>query len=408
MKKVERQRPLSGSSRPSLDALALGISTVLSQLLMAVFLWLGAQSASVSAFGHFLALVALATMASALADFGSNSAWIVKYSRGEISLHEWCHLAFSKLTLSISIVIFLAPIQLLVGLDYWRISYLAVGLLFQQTLFSFFKVLDLNLYLAVVTLMDRVAVCLLFAIVQFSAQHQLGLWLVQGIGPWSTAVLSYFMLRRKGLFRSTSVVLINPWRKNLAFGIQSAAFASRNFDIALVGALSPISAGIYGAVVKWIQPLYTTGTIFALVTTPLVAGLSDRRQTLGPLVKAAWLPAFGVCSAFAISLFAKPMVDFLLGRRYSDSAAVLQVMAPGAAFWILVFISTSWLQALMDQKFVALVSSISALLSIVALCLLVPFFGYFIAAWIYTLFQLGNFLILSFRLIPKLKAHLNE
>lgn len=186
-------------------------------------------------------------------------------------------------------------------------------------------------------------------------------------GPLLGQVHASLVLRRAGVpvRRGTGwgVVL----RDALPFAVNDIAIQSRTLDVAVTAvAAGATSAGLYSAASKLVSPFELVSSTLASVVLPRATRMSHGGARRAALLLAA-AAALLLLPAAVIALFAEPIIVFILGEQYALAAAPFAVLMFALPFVALTSPYSSLLQGRGRQHFIAVVSTVFAVLTIAAI-----------------------------------------
>ena len=351
-----------GSTSPGKDAVLIGIGSTLNQISSFLFVVFMARTLEVKSLGVALVCISTATLVAAVADFGTNSKWMIDLSNKSLSPEEWFGLAISKIgicLLSASVVILFCPQWELETIPILAIS---ICLMSHQTLLVYLKVFNLNRWYAILLGAER-AIALLLLSISWLAFHNSSnaYWLSLSLGTAISSAIALTVIISKLGFRRLDFLMnlrrFSPWRKSLSYAVTSLVGATRTLDVNLVGGLAgSYSAGIFGAVSKWFQPLIVGSGITSTITTPWIA--SKIKLNRLQLFKASAPVILTVVASSLILINPNWLIISLLGSGFSESAGLVYGLFGGSVFSGLSVIWGSWAQAIGKSRPIATISAV--------------------------------------------------
>lgn len=312
------------------QAVALALSSGVSQLIVAVLYAVTARSTSPDLFGATVAAIALGTACVGFIDFGTNSLWVRELARGNLSSVEFGKRMFTKVTLGV----FVGALCIVVILSYaprngiWSAIPIAISILISQTAQVPLRSLARGELVAASMLADRVIAGTAFVLLFVNGVGPLdSLWMALCVGALSGAALSWLLTPRPSRPRSPSLT-VRLYSATGHYGLSNAALSAQSLDLMIITATGgPLAAGIFGAVSKWTQPLGLLVNAFASASAPYVARAGGLSEAWPHIRKALWLPLTAVVGCLVIVLCSPILVELLLGPEYSGSTQILQLLA---------------------------------------------------------------------------------
>jgi PST family polysaccharide transporter len=205
---------------------------------------------------------------------------------------------------------------------------------------------------------------------------------IAGFGVWSLviqAVLSAAggtaLLWMRTSWRPGFNVSYSHFRDLFSFGVHITgsnlmAFASRNGDTILIGAvLGSVALGLYSVAYRVLLVMTDILTrSFATVTFPVFSRVqADPARMQRGFFSATELAAAIAFPAFALTaVFAPELVDVIFGAQWTACVPVLQILTGIGALQTLTFFNVSVLKALGRADWVFRISSLNAVLCLVA------------------------------------------
>lgn len=327
-----------------------------------MFIVLGRMSAPAE-FGIVSAIIGVATLASALSDFGAGT-FVLKHSARK-SDYTKVHSALRLNDGSTFLLVVSAGIAAyFLGATFGEFALIALFLFIWQMLEKYSDI-RLNILLAQrftgrsgFILLGRrlVSLTLFLAIVYFQLLNPIMSFACSLLASAILgAIVSSFASRR--LIRRSSVGLSDirgVAYSSLPYLVTNASAQLRNLDVAIVGLLAGgTQAGFYGAAVRLSNPVLMFATSVAAIAlprsvdrTPDELRLGIRRLTLFALAGIACL----VLAGFAAS----PLMGLLFGADYAGAGSTLQILLVAYGAYGAVSALSGVLQAADMQRYVAL------------------------------------------------------
>jgi O-antigen/teichoic acid export membrane protein len=143
------------------------------------------------------------------------------------------------------------------------------------------------------------------------------------------------------------------------------------------------AAGQYGAAYRLLEALMLSSAIITTVVYPRLASLYHRRTdaegfTQVVLRSAAGLFGLGLAIALGLSLLAGPIMLFVKGDpSFTPAANALKILAWAAPFMCLNGLLSITLSATDDQRWLAAILGVAALMNLVLNFVLIPVYSFF-------------------------------
>jgi O-antigen/teichoic acid export membrane protein len=362
------------------------MGTIVNQISMFLFVLLLARTLSVVELGRSLVVIATATLLAALADFGTNSKWLIDLAAKTLSPASWLRLASAKILYTAFIFLTGSAFTICLGINTFPTIAILIGLLSHQTLLVYLKVFDLNKWYALLSGGERtLALCVLIVSYLTFKNTSDFYWAALGIGTFLCSALALLIILRHIAPADRNAPNLsrvpNPWVRSGSFAATSLAGATRSLDVNLVNWVGGShSAGLFGAVSKWVQPLIVGAGITSTITTPWVA--SQGNPTKSDVFK-AFAPLI-VTLLFSLPILLAPnwLVQTLLGSDFSASATLLLPLFLGASFAGLSILWGSWAQAEMGAKTIAYISIAQVMIQFVVGGLALAEWGVVAYTWV--------------------------
>lgn len=345
------------------QALLLAAATGASQVLVAVLYLLAARGVAPSEFGATVAGIALGTAAAGFIDFGTNNHWTRELARQTMTRDVFAGRLVSKVMIALiaAVIWCILTAVLIPGSHVWIAGPVAVALVANQAYQVPLRSAARGELVACVIIADRVfASVVFFVLFVAGVATPTALWMALAVGSVGAAVFGWRLTPAEN--RSRRARLRFPWRDAHYFGLTVVATSAQSLDLTLLSTVAgSASAGVYGAVSRWTQPMSLLAAAFSSALSPYAARSSDLRSTWREVRRAMWMPLAAICLALVVFFAAPFVVDLLLGGAYEGSAGVLQVLAlvviPSIICQPLVVV----LQAMRRDRFVAIVMLLAAL-----------------------------------------------
>jgi len=313
------------------QAVALAAGTAVAQVIVAVMYVLTARDAGPASYGQLAAAIALGGSAMGFFDFGTSSYWIRERASGRMDVDDFS----ARVTKKIAIASFLFVVALAVCVV-WFPSFIPACAIFLAGTAGQAALVPLRAarrgeIVALLSITERASALAVFLLLLLCGVDQLdALWISLVAGTLIMGAAAYLSARDAGrasfLWRRRS----NPWSGAKFYGLSSVASSGQQLDLPVLTAVAGAStAGIYGGVNRWTQPMGVLATAFSSASAPFIAHAQDWKTTRRMVTRASWLLilAVGVCIALALS--APWIVALLLGPEFATSAPVLQWLAVG-------------------------------------------------------------------------------
>lgn len=354
------------------QALLLAAATGASQVLVAVLYLLAARGVAPSEFGATVAGIALGTAAAGFIDFGTNNHWTRELARQTMTRDVFAGRLASKIAVAaVAAILWCVLTAVLVpDLHVWIAGPITVALVANQAHQVPLRSAARGELVAVVIVADRAfAATAFFVLLATGVAPATALWLALSVGSLGAAVLGRRLTPARD--RSGRARFRFPWRDAHYYGLTVVATSAQSLDLTLLsGVAGSASAGVYGAVSRWTQPMSLLSAAFSSALSPYAARSSDLRATWREVRRAVWMPLAAIGLALVIFFAAPFVVDLLLGGPYAGSAAVLQVLAlvviPSIVCQPLVVV----LQSMRRDRFVAIIMLVAAIGQLILVALL--------------------------------------
>lgn len=330
-------KPSRRSSALSVQAMTYSVAGGLSQILVSIAYLLTARNSTPAEFGAVVSATAVGTVLAGLIDFGANSYWTRESANGRMTAAALSSQAGGKAIVAVSVAAVLGTVGAMMGSAYWFAAPLAVSITLSQTITVPLRARQLPARVLVATLTDK-SVCLAVLLVAMSVGVQPGtaLWVSLVTGSLVGSSLAAVATPRGSRLAPWSHRPRFPWRESRHFGVFGVAVGLQGLDVTVLErAAGAASAGDYGAVSRWTQPLTLVARSFATALGPVAARSTTTADAWQQLKRAAWLWILALLGAGSVFMFAPLIVGTLLGSEYQSSVDVLRLLAIVAAFSIL-------------------------------------------------------------------------
>ncbi len=154
------------------------------------------------------------------------------------------------------------------------------------------------------------------------------LWIALASGTGVAALCAHVATPRTARFGTQHGWIANPWKGSVSFGFSGVANSVQSLDAAILGWVAgPASAGVYGAVSRWTQPLGLPVNAFAVTALPHMARARSHRDAMRAVASGTWLLAVALLGALFVAAAGGWLAPLLLGPGYRASGGVLQLLA---------------------------------------------------------------------------------
>ncbi|WP_431797733.1 lipopolysaccharide biosynthesis protein [Microbacterium kunmingense] len=392
------------SSSVGSQAAALSVSAAVSQVLVAVLYILAARSESPAEYGHVVAAIALGTSAIGFVDFGSTSFYIREMASQRMAPGELSRRTATKWTIAIPLASVTAIVMSMTNPIYLiSVAIFSAGLINLGLMVPIRAARRGDIAAGLMVGERLIAAAVFFALLLTGVPALQALVPSLISGTVGLALLAWFITPKSERIHVGSAGLVNPWRGAMFYGIYGLAASAQQLDLPLVAAsVGTEAAGVYGAVNRWTQPMGLIATAFSSAAAPFVANAASLRDARRLAFRASWILALAILAPVAMILAAPALVLTLLGPSYSQSVALLQLLAAGSILAVLNQPLATILQARKHDRFVAIVYLASVVLQLsvvmlagghigataagIAYCVLqaVIFVGFGSGLWIYS------------------------
>ncbi|MFB8894105.1 hypothetical protein [Microbacterium plantarum] len=344
---------------------------ILAAAAQAMLLFMFARQVTPDRFALTMALVGILTFISALSDLGMTPATTRSVAAGESFLH------FSRLNSIVAVASILVSGGLIcVAFIASDSDYVWLGMLPFAAWLAFERIAEFRFAVdlgegrtrnAVSNLVVRRCGPTLFVALGFLAPVDPILLLAGGYAL--SAALSIVASPRR-MYSSSSALAssrsaMSGLRASLPFWLNSVAAQSRQLDVALLGLVSvPSVAAVYAPAARLIAPLRLIPSTLAQAALPIITG---RRSGSSPLRLTLISTSLSAVLYVGVALMAAPLMRWLFGEEYADSATALQILLCGLLFASSASVLTSYLQGTRHEWLVAWISLLSGGLSLIFL-----------------------------------------
>jgi O-antigen/teichoic acid export membrane protein len=309
------------------------LGTGIAQLGVGLMYLLAARDQDARAFGAMVSALAFATALVGVVDWGSNNYWVRELAAQRAALGEVGARARTKVCAG-ALAIPLAGLACAtthLGIQWLEAAFVFAAVLAEQTATVGLRVGTRLELVGLVFLLDRAVATgtmLVFLAAGVPGSHALSLGLAIGAGAGCVAAL--LLDRRHSLPLRAKPFIRNPWAGSGAFGVATTATTLQSLDVFVLSASAgPASAGLYGAINRWTQPLGLLVSAYAQSIAPAVARAHGWRASWAAMRSAIWLPCAAALGCVVAALFSPALVALLLTTTYSGSARLLSVLAIG-------------------------------------------------------------------------------
>jgi O-antigen/teichoic acid export membrane protein len=313
----------------------LGVGRV---ALMLVY-WLCARAVGPAEFGPITAVVGVAMMIVAVADFGLNSLTIRDLSRSLDDVAIFKRTLGAKTALAVVLgvgwSVICAGFQL-AGAGSWPSTALGayiflrlVGSTFEIPFRSMQRLAPVVVEQAVQGSVSVVAVAVLLRLDLGAAAlpPALALGMVAGI---VVLVVSLPAAWRGVPSPPTGEELYALWKSAWSFGLSSVAAQLQRADTALVAAVAgPLEAGVFAIPARLTGPLGLIPTAFSSALLPEAASGAGSTVTHHRVLRAGGVVLAVMTVLLGVLFVAAPLLPKVIGPAYADSIPVLRVYLPG-------------------------------------------------------------------------------
>jgi O-antigen/teichoic acid export membrane protein len=358
---------------------ALALATGLSQILVAVVYLLAARDADPAAFGLVVAAIGLGTAAVGFVDFGTNSFWVREGARATLGADVLRQRMATKTAISFAVAFVWTAVtaSFFAESQVWIAGPVLLGMLMSQTLQVPLRSASRIEVVAACILADRAVAIVSFLLLTLAGLEAIDvLWVSLVLGSLCSSGLLLALTPRQQRISLSDLRLSNPWRGSRYFGLSTLANSAQSLDVTLLTAVSgSVSAGIFGAVSRWTQPMGLLAAAFSSVIAPVAARARSLDAAWPEIRRAVWMPAGAVAAAAVVFVAAPTVVELLLGPAYADSAIVLRYLALASIASIIGQPIMVVLQALGRDRFAAAAMAMTVVIQLVLILLLAPSSG---------------------------------
>ncbi|MFF1881321.1 lipopolysaccharide biosynthesis protein [Pseudarthrobacter sp. NPDC058196] len=329
----ERIGSVSRRKGVGFQAIALASSTGLSQLIVALLYIWTARSTAPADFGLLIAGIAMGTAAVGFVDFGTNSMWTRELATGRMEPFEHGRRLSGKLivTAALATIWVLSTLHFMPATYAWVAGPVAMSTLLNQSFQVSLRGEARGDLVSLSILGDRLMALAAFAALTLTGSPAVqSLWISLTAGSLVATLSGWFLTpaEKRPILRLSRNT--NPWLAAGHYGLSNVAFSAQSLDTPIMTAVSGAStAGVYGAVARWTQPMGLLANAFSSAAAPHMARAETTAAAWNHIKRSVWLPATAVLTCIIIAATAPFLVNVLIGNQYEESVHVLQVLALG-------------------------------------------------------------------------------
>lgn len=378
---------------------ALGIGTLIAQVLMAVNAILLARHLSPSAYGQLVIVFSISSITSIVFNFGLDT-WILKTGPAEQNVEEITGTVISiKTSLGVAWLILLAflipsfqpqvfPQILLIisALDIWMDSLLKAQ----------------NAAFAVQDKFGRIARLMLLArggrllgtvlLIAFGSRILIHFALMRLLATLFTALIALYILKPK--FARVSLRTYHTiLTQSLSYAVSDMlSLLYLQADVSLLGVLlgNTHEVGLYTPASGLISALFVIPYSAYMVLVPYLSKLHVNKHIPSTIVRDVFigLTVIGLLLWLSISLFGEQIAVLLLGDEYQSSGLLLKRLSPILLFKSTSFAAVAFLVAVDWQQKRLGVQAVTALINLILNLILIPSLGVWGAARAYLMSEM--------------------
>jgi O-antigen/teichoic acid export membrane protein len=389
MTSIKKFQPRQGLS---LQTVILAVSSVYSAIVTALIMLIAARNSNPEVFGEVAVSIAAAVTLIGLADFGTNQLWLRNLTNGTLQINDFR----SRLTWKILFVTISACVLILISLCHVKL-HLQILITVAIGYFSFLN-LNFQISLRAIGRSDIVAYLIVIErtisllgmviLIFIGLTASTALWLAMVLSSIIATIIAAVVTPKSARFIPSWQNYSNPWSGSLSFGLTGFASSLNGLELSLISSvLGNYAAGVYGAVGRWVQPLYIIVSSFAASSGPFIANAQNIHSAFAVIKKSLWIPLTSIAGSIALFIFTPQIVDLLLGPAYAESVSVLRLLAIGSIPGFFNQIVLILLQFAGHEKSVALILLPMAFLQILMILFLSSIFGIQGAAFSYVFIQ---------------------
>ncbi len=307
--------------------------SALAQVLVALMYAVSARSTTPAKFGEVVVAISVGLVLAGIVDFGSNSFLVRELAVGRLSSHALS----SKLAVKLGAMSALALLVMAGGTGIWGQGAIICGAILACQTWSQSQQVALKGsargdLVAVVTFCERMlGAVLMGALIVAGVSATEGLWLGLALGSVFAGCLARLRTPAPWRMRASGNSWLSPWTGAWHFGIFGLANSLQFLDVAVTRvAGGAASAGTYGAVSRWTQPMGILTNAFSLASVPFIARAATHREAIRRMRRSSWLLGLAVLGCITIFVIAPWLVPLVVGNAYEGSVAVLRVLAVGS------------------------------------------------------------------------------
>lgn len=349
-------------------------STGLGQLITALIFILAARAVTPANFGLISTVVALGFVLASFSDLGLNTFLIRELASDEVSIETISHRLLMKQIYVSTVGIFFIFCFMLFNNDYILSILLALISLLSQSVQVVPRALRAFGLVSIANLADRITALASFGIFNlFKVDVLDGLVLSLIFGNIAGITI---ISATKYRLRLSPLKLINPWKGSFHFGVSAIAFSFQWMEIPVLAQVAgDASAGIYGAVNRWTQPLLLFVSSYSSASAPLIAAASSSKKAWLQIKKGVWWVFLTIFMSVIAIIFAPVLVSLTLGSAYEKAVPVLQILSVVTILLALIQPVTVFLQSRGDEKFIGMMFLLAAFIQLALLFFLGGIFG---------------------------------
>ncbi|TCK20929.1 lipopolysaccharide biosynthesis protein [Pseudonocardia endophytica] len=378
------------------QAVSIAIGLGASQLLTAVIFVAAARASSPQNFGVVAAAVSLGLVVAGVVDFGTSNMWVRDLANGNSHIGEVSARATGKICICVLIFGVSGLVTIAGGVDWRYLAACPIGISFllKQTADVGLRAGSRGHHYAISGLIDKATAFALFlTLLALEAPADLAMCIALSAGPIFGGAFSWIVTSPSlRVTPRSSFLKFWPWRRALGYGSYSSAISLQNLDVSLLALFGgPQSAGLYGAVTRWTQPMGMVSTAVSSASIPYIAKAPSNAAAIAQVRRTYWILGLAILACVCVASFAPVLVPLLVGDAYSGSVGILQILALGTIPAVLNQPMAVFLQARHFDRFVSVVIGIGVGVQLTSLIGLIPLMGALSAAVAFLLAQIVIF-----------------